>query len=106
VGKKKVAAAYVAAAFPSVARECLMHKTRNMGLDENLVEWMSNFMTDRRVKMAVDRQEGGEMEVTTGLPQGSAVSPILFAIHIAEVHEFVESRVPGVRALSFVDDVT
>ena len=56
--------------------------------------------------MVVDEQEGDEMEVTTRLPQGSAVSPILFAIYIAEVHGFVESRVPGVRALSFVDDVT
>ena len=27
----------VAAAFPSVARECLMRKMRTMGLDENLV---------------------------------------------------------------------
>ena len=83
-----------------------MRKMRNMGLDENLVGWTSNFMTERRVQMVVDGQEGDEMEVTTGLPQGSAVSPILFAIYIAEVHEFVESRVPGVRALSFVDDVT
>ena len=56
--------------------------------------------------MVVDGQEGDDTEVTTGLPQGSAVSPILFAIYIAEVHEFVESRVPGVRALPFVDDVT
>ena len=55
--------------------------------------------------MVVDRQEGDEMEAT-GLSQGSAVSPILFAIYIAEVHEFVGSRVPGVRALSFADDVT
>jgi len=31
------------------------------------------------------------MEVTTGLPKG----PILFAIDITEVYEFVESGVPG-----------
>ena len=44
----------------------------------------------------------------------STVSPILFAIYIAEVHaiyiaevhEFVESRALGVQALSFVDDMT
>jgi len=83
-----------------------MRKMRTMGLEENLVGWANNFMTDRRVKIVVDGQEGDEIEVTTGLPQGSAVSPILFAICIAEDHEFVESRVPGVRALSFVDDVT
>jgi len=41
-----------------------------------------------------------------GLPQGSAVSTILFAIYTVEAHEFVESRVLEARALSFVDDVT
>ena len=40
-------------AFASVARECLMRKMRNMGLDENLVGWTSNFMTER-AKMVVD----------------------------------------------------
>jgi ribonuclease HI len=105
----KVAAALmmdVEAAFPSVARECLLRKMREIGLDEGLVGWVDSFMRDRRVRMVVDGQEGDEMEVTTGLPQGSPVSPILFAIYIAGVHGAVEEAVPGVRGLSFVDDVT
>jgi len=107
--EKKVAAALcmdVAAAFPSVARECLLRKMRNAGLDENLVGWTDSFMQDRKVRMVVDGQEGDEMGVTTGLPQGSPVSPILFNIYIAEIHGAVERKVPGVRGLSFVDDVT
>jgi ribonuclease HI len=105
----KVAAALmmdVQAAFPSVARECLLRKMRDMKLDECLVRWVDSFMRDRRVRMVVDGQEGDEMQVTTGLPQGSPVSPILFAVYIAGVHGAVENAVPGVRGLSFVDDVT
>jgi hypothetical protein len=89
----KVAAALmmdVEAAFPSVARECLLRKMREMELDECLVGWVDSFMRNRRVRMVVDGQEGEEMEVTTGLPQGSPVSPILFAIYIAGVHSAVE----------------
>jgi hypothetical protein len=41
----------------------------------------------------------------SGLPQGSAVSPILFAIYIADIHSEVEGKINSVRALSFVDDI-
>jgi hypothetical protein len=44
--------------------------------------------------------------VISYLPQRSAVSPILFAIYIANIHSEVEGKINGVRALSFVDDIT
>ena len=47
----------VAAAFPSVARGCLLRKMREAGLDENLVRWIDSFMRDRRVIMSVDGQD-------------------------------------------------
>ena len=38
-----------AAAFPSVARGCLLRKMKNMGIDENLVDWADSFMGNRRL---------------------------------------------------------
>lgn len=46
------------------------------------------------------------MDVTTDLPQGSPISPVLFAIYIADIHRAVESQVEGSRGISFVDGVT
>ena len=63
----------VAAAFPSVARGCLIRKVRSVGLDECLVGWADSFMRDQRVIMSVDGQDGEGIGVTTGLPQGSPV---------------------------------
>ena len=94
----------VAAAFPSVARGCLLRKMRRAGVDECLVRWTDSFMRDRRVIMSVDGQDGQEMGVSTGLPQGSPVSPVLFALYIAEIHQAVESQVEDCRGISFVDD--
>ena len=96
----------VAAAFPSVARGCLLRKMRNARVDECLVRWTDSFMCDRRVIMSVDGQDGEEMGVTTGLPQGSPASPVLFALYIAEIHQAVESQVEDCRGISFVDDIT
>ena len=49
--------------------------------------------------MSVDGQDGPRTEVTTGLPQGSSVSPVLFAIYIAEIHGAVEDKVPGCQGV-------
>ena len=81
----------VAAAFPSFARGCLLRKMRNAKVDECLVRWTDSFMRDRRVIMSIDGQDSEEVGVTTGLPQGSPVSPVLFALYIAETYHAVES---------------
>ena len=46
------------------------------------------------------------MEVTTGLLQGSPISPVLFAIYIYEIHGAVKSQVEGGWGISFVADTT
>ena len=79
---------------------------RERGIDECLVRWTDSFMGNRRVVMSVDGQDSEPMSVTTGLPQGSPISPVLFAIYIADIHQAVEDRVKGCRGISFVDDVT
>ena len=96
----------VAAAFPSVARGCLLRKMWGAGLDECLVRWTDSFMQDRKVIMSVDGQDGEPVSVTTGLPQGSPVLPVLFALYIAETHGAVEGQVEDSRGISFVHDVT
>ena len=71
-----------------------------------LVRWTDSFIRDRRVITSVDGQDGEEVPVTTGLPQGSPVSPVLFALYIAEIHQVVESQAEDCRGISFVDDIT
>ena len=56
--------------------------------------------------MNVNGQDGEPESITTGLPQGSPVSPVLFGIYISGVHGAVQSRVQGAAGISFVDDVT
>ena len=54
--------------------------------------------------MVIDGKEEEELEVTTGLPQGSSVSPILFIICVSGIHRAGEGE-GIVRSPSFVDDV-
>lgn len=88
-----------------VAKGCLTRRLREMKVGEDIVGWARSFMEERKVRMVINGKEEEEMEIITGLPQGSSVSPILFIIYINGVHEARE-RGGGVRSLSFVDDVT
>ena len=56
--------------------------------------------------MSVDGQDSQAVSVTTGLPQRSPISPALFAIYIADIHEAVEGQVEESRGISYVDNVT
>lgn len=96
----------VAAAFPSVARGCLLQNMRNASVDKNLVRWTDDFMRDWRVVMSMGGQDSEEMGATMRLPQGSPVTPALVAIYIAEFHEAAVSQVEDSRDISFADDST
>ena len=72
-------------------------------MDECLVRWTDSFMPDRKVIMSVDGQDGKPVSVTMGLPQGSPISQVLFALYIAEIHGVAEDLVEECRGISFVD---
>ena len=91
-------------ALPLNSTNFLIHHTA-AGLNENLVKWTDSFMRDRKVIMSVDGQGGEALIVTTGLPQGSPISPVLFALYIVEIHGAAEDQVEDSRSVSFVNDV-
>jgi len=64
-------------------------------------------MSDRQVKLVLDGKTGKKANpVDTGIPQGSPVAPILFATYLSGIFDKVEAAVPGIRGLSFVEDIS
>jgi len=63
-------------------------------------------MSDRQVKLVLDGKTGEGNPVDTGIPQGSPVAPILFTTYLSGIFDKVEEAVPGIRGLSFVDDIS
>ena len=58
------------------------------------------------MKLVLDGKTGKANPVDTVIPQGSPVVPILFTTYLAEIFDKVEAEVPGIRSLSFVDDIS
>jgi hypothetical protein len=92
-------------AFPSVMKGNFVQVMQALEFEADLCRWVESFMSDRKVKIKMDRRREEVMGVQTGVPKGLLTSPILFAIYIAGLFKIVEKGVPEVTMLSFVDDV-
>jgi len=97
----------VKGAFPHVAKGNLIKRMEEMGFEADLVRWVESFMEERKVIMSMDGKEGDSMDVETGVPQGSPVSPVLFVIYLSGLFGRVEEKEKecGSEGISFVDDV-
>ncbi|ODM21086.1 hypothetical protein SI65_04139 [Aspergillus cristatus] len=92
-------------AFDHVNAALLVNRLEAMGLDGSLVNWVASFLSDRQVQLVIDGHPGLITPISSGLPQGSPASPILFLIYIQGAFPAIEQATPGIRALSFADDV-
>jgi hypothetical protein len=75
-------------------------------MDGDLIQWTARFLTQRTVEMVIKGSVIERHPVEPGIPQGSPVSPILFAIYTSGLIQWVEDRVSRAKGLSFVDEVT
>jgi len=85
----------------------LIKTMQEMGFEADLVRWVESFMEERKVIMSMDGKKGDSMDVETGVPQGSPVSPVLFIIYLLGLFGQVEDKQNecGSEGISFVDDV-
>ena len=72
-------------AFDSVPHAPLINKLLDIGLHTNLLEWLSDYLTDRA--SVVDGASTHQVPVTSGVPQGSVPGPLLFSIYINSITE-------------------
>jgi len=94
----------IEAAFPSVAKGRLVNIMKVRQIDGDLIQWTESFLLEGTVEMVI---EGNAMErhpVEAGVPQGSPLSPILFAIDTSGLIKWVEEYASA-EGLSFVDDL-
>ena len=80
-------------AFDKVRHRKLLLKLEPYGIIGRNIQWIKEFLENRTQKVAVAGVTSSVSAVTSGVPQGTVVGPLLFLIYINDMPSTVASTI-------------
>ena len=88
-------------AFGKVPHHLLLYKLELYGIRGSLHSWISSFLGNRSQQVLLDGVTSLSAPVQSGVPQGSALGPLLLLLFINDLPEYISSKS---TARLFADD--
>ena len=77
-------------AFDKVSHPLLLHKLKNYGVEDKVYKWIEEFLKNLKQCVVINGTQSSYVPVTSGVPQGSVLGPILFLVYVNDMPEVID----------------
>ena len=89
-------------AFDTLSFDILLYKLNYYGVKGNAFKLLKNYLTNRKQYVVFNSQNSETVDITTGVPQGSILGPLLFSICINDLITISNK----LKFIMYADDTT